>query len=164
MSHYVPMYDNVGHQVRMEQAKSTPSAKAIVTSNTDLKYYAKLSPETLLRQRTECEDYQVPAINSDKKSAPCQMKSNLLTAVIGLLFILLLMTSLILASIEWKKNNKLSAQLQEMHNEMAKMKREVMNLRERLMQTSFDKCLKDIVREKCYSSKTMICETASLYS
>ena len=148
MSYYVPVYDSVGHGVKQEELRSNPTAT--ITSKTDVKYYAKLSPDTLLRQRSESEEYQVPSTepNYNKKTASCQTKSTLLIAPSILLLILLLLatvTAITLTSIEWRNNAKLSAQLLEMHSEVAMINKGFMHLRESLMQSSFERCLKDVV-------------------
>ena len=167
MTHYVPMYDNVGHQAQSEEVKSIPLA-TITSKRESVKYYAKLSPDTLLRQRTECEEYQVPAVDPHKKSASSQMKSNLVIAVISVLLMLLLIatvTAVTLASIEWKSNAKLSARLQEMHIDiMETMKEEVTSLRNILKQTSFEKCLKDVANCSMtrHSDTIASCETTPL--
>ena len=96
------------------------------------------------------------------------MKSNFLITVISVLLILLLIatvTAVTLASIEWKSNAKLSARLQKMRNDIMATMKEVTSLRESLIQTSFEKCLKDVASCSMthYCSNTFLsCETGQL--
>ena len=169
MSHYIPMYDTVGHSPGLQQGEL--QSAAAITSKTDVKYYAKLSPDTLLRQRAESEEYQVlttePSYNTKSASRP--IKSTLLISLVSLLLILLLtatVTAVTLASIEWRNNAKLSAQLLEVHNQIATMKDRFMTLREHLMQSSLEKCLKDVsdcsVNPPLNTQILPACETARL--
>ena len=167
MTDYVPMYDNVG---RKEHAKSA------FTSDVT---YAKLSPDTRLKQRTVSEQYQVPVREHVKKH---QKKSGLVIAAISVLLTLLTVgtiTAVILASIEYQhitklsiQNIKLSAektqlsdQLQEIKNSMATMKDEVTSLQQRLTQMSLSRCFKETVTCDIspMSKIKPYCETAQLH-
>lgn len=137
MTDYVPMYDNVGIR---EQA--TPTFKGDVT-------YAKLSPDTLLKKRTVSEQYQVPVREHSKKH---QKKSSLLIAAMGVLLTLLsvgTITAIILASIQFQQNTKLSAEnielsdhILEMQNSMATVKEKIRNIQGSLSQMSLNECSK----------------------
>ena len=170
MSHYVPMYDTVGHSPQAGLQEGELQSTATITSKTDVKYYAKLSTDTLLRQRTESEDYQVPFTEPsyNKKSASCQTRSALLIALVSLLLILLLIatiTAITLTSIEWRNNANLPAQLLEMHNEITMMKQGFMSLRESLTQSSFEHCLKDVANcsvNPPTNTHVLSCKTARL--
>ena len=138
MTDYVPMYDNVGLS---EQA---------MTNFKDDVTYAKLSPETLLKKRTVSEQYQVPVTDHGRKH---QKKSGLLIAILSVLFTLLsvgTITAVILASIQFQQNIRLSAQniklsaeLQETKNSMATMKEEITSLQGSLSKMSFNNCFKE---------------------
>ena len=134
MSEYVPMYDNVGIR-----EQTTPALKNDVT-------YTKLSPDTLLKQRTVSQQYQVPSTDSGNRLVPHQKKSSLFIVVMSVLLTLLAVGTLIavtLASVEMHNNTKLSAQLQEMRMNMVTVKEEVSSLHESLVQISYEKCFKD---------------------
>ena len=156
MTDYVSMYDNVG-----QKQHATSAFTSDVT-------YAKLSPDTLLKERTVSEQYQVPVTEHGRKH---QKKSGLVIAAMSVLLTLLsvsTITAIILASVEYQhitklsiQNIKLSGQLQEIKNSMATMKEDVTNLQGRL---TFNTCFKETTSCNILPKSKInpSCETAQL--